>query len=169
MEVILLENFNKLGKVGDIVNVKDGYAQNYLIPKKKVLKATKANKEFFEQQKVYIEKRNQELQTYAEVVQKKIDNLECLSIKNAAENGHLYGSVKSSDIIDAIHNVYREITISKDSINLSDPIKYLGVYPIEITLYHDIKATILLNIAANKENAINQMEQYKVSLNEQNN
>ena len=102
MEVILIENIEKLGKVGDVVKVKDGYARNYLIPKKKVLRASKENLKVFEEKKSVIEAEEKKRKIKSEEIAKKIKDLEVIIIRNAAENGQLYGSVTSKDIIKEI-------------------------------------------------------------------
>ena len=102
MEVILIENIEKLGKVGDVVKVKDGYARNYLIPKKKVLRASKENLKVFEEKKSVIEAEEKKRKIKSEEIAKKIKDLEVIIIRNAAENGQLYGSVTSKDIVKEI-------------------------------------------------------------------
>ena len=131
MEVILIENIDKLGKVGDVVKVKDGYARNYLIPKKKVLRASKENLKVFEEKKTEIEAEENKRKIKSQEIAKKIKGLEILIIRNAAENGQLYGSVTSKDIAKEIISL-NEVEFLNEQINLKKSIKSLGVYEVEI-------------------------------------
>ncbi len=160
MEVILIENIEKLGKIGDVVKVKDGYARNYLIPKKKVLRASKENLKVFEEKKSVIESEERKRKEKAEDIAKKIKGLEILIIRNAAENGQLYGSVTSKDIIKEI-KLLNEIDLLNEQINLKKTIKAIGVYEVEISVYTDLKVKILVNVAKTKELGIEQIKDFK--------
>ena len=150
MEVILIENIEKLGKVGDIVKVKDGYARNYLIPKKKVLRANKENLKVFEEKKSSIEAEENKRKEKSEEIAKKIQGLEILIIRNAAENGQLYGSVTSKDIVKEIF-LLNKIQFINEQINLKKTLKSIGVFEVEISVYTNLKAKILVSIAKKNE------------------
>ena len=160
MEVILIENIEKLGKIGDIVKVKDGYARNYLLPKKKVLRANKENLKTFEEKKSLIEAEEKKRKDKSLEITKKIKNSEFLIIKNASENDQLYGSITTKDIIKEI-KLIKNIDLLNEQINLKKPIKKLGVYKILISVYLGIEENILINVAKTKESAITQLKEFK--------
>ena len=160
MEVILIENIEKLGTVGDVVKVKDGYARNYLIPKKKVLRANKENLKVFEEKKSFIESEENKRKEKSEEITKKIKGLEILIIRNAAENGQLYGSVTSKDIVKEIF-LLNKIEFLNEQINLKKTLKSIGVFEVEISVYTNLKAKILVNIAKTKELGLEQIKEFK--------
>ena len=160
MEVILIENIEKLGKVGDIVKVKDGYARNYLIPKKKVLRANKENLKVFEEKKSSIEAEENKRKEKSEEITKKIKGLEILIIRNAAENGQLYGSVTSKDVVKEIF-LLNKIQFINEQINLKKTLKSIGVFEVEISVYTNLKAKILVSIAKTKELGLEQIKEFK--------
>ena len=160
MEVILIENIEKLGKVGDVVKVKDGYARNYLIPKKKVLRANKENLKVFEEKKSSIEAEENKRKEKSEEIAKKIQGLEILIIRNAAENGQLYGSVTSKDIVKEIF-LLNKIQFINEQINLKKTLKSIGVFEVEISVYTNLKAKILVSIAKTKELGLEQTKEFK--------
>ena len=160
MEVILIENIEKLGTVGDVVKVKDGYARNYLIPKKKVLRANKENLKVFEQKKSFIEAEENKRKEKSEEITKKIKGLEILIIRNAAENGQLYGSVTSKDIVKEIF-LLNKIEFLNEQINLKKTLKSIGVFEVEISVYTNLKAKILVTIAKTKELGLEQIKEFK--------
>tara|TARA_B100000949_G_scaffold233187_1_gene249030 strand:- start:956 stop:1678 length:723 start_codon:yes stop_codon:yes gene_type:complete len=160
MEVILIENIEKLGKVGDVVKVKDGYARNYLIPKKKVLRANKENLKVFEQKKSFIEAEEKKRKEKSEEITKKIKGLEILIIRNAAENGQLYGSVTSKDIVKEIF-LLNKIEFLNEQINLKKTLKSIGVFEVEISVYTNLKAKILVTVAKTKELGLEQIKEFK--------
>ena len=160
MEVILIENIEKLGKVGDVVKVKDGYARNYLIPKKKVLRAKKENLKVFEEKKSVIEAEEKKRREKSEEIAKKITGLEIIIIRNAAENGQLYGSVTSKDIVKEIL-LLNKIELLNEQINLKKTLKSLGVFEVEVSVYTDLKVKILVNIAKTKELGLEQIKEFK--------
>ena len=162
MEVILIENIEKLGQIGDVVKVKDGYARNYLLPNKKVLRANEENLKIFEQKKSIIENEEKKRKSKSLEIAKKIANSEFVLVRNASENDQLYGSVTSKDIIKEI-KLIKEIDFLNEQINLKKPIKNLGVFEIELSIYTGIKEKILINIAKSKETAPKQLEEYKKS------
>ena len=160
MEVILIENIEKLGKVGDVVKVKDGYARNYLIPKKKVLRANKENLKVFDEKKSVIEAEEKKRKEKSEEIAKKIKNLEIIIIRNAGENGQLYGSVTSKDIVKEIL-LLNKIELLNEQINLKKTLKSIGVYEVEISVYTDLKIKILVIVAKTKELGLEQIKEFK--------
>ena len=160
MEVILIENIEKLGKIGDVVKVKDGYARNYLIPKKKVLRANKENLKVFEEKKSIIESEEKKRKEKSEEIAKKIKDLEIIIIRNAAENGQLYGSVTSKDIVKEIV-LLNKIELLNEQINLKKTLKSIGVYEVEISVYTDLKIKILVSVAKTKELGLKQIKEFK--------
>ena len=160
MEVILIENIEKLGKVGDVVKVKDGYARNYLIPKKKVLRANKENLKVFDEKKSVIEAEEKKRKEKSEEIAKKIKNLEIIIIRNAAENGQLYGSVTSKDIVKEIL-LLNKIELLNEQINLKKTLKSIGVHEVEISVYTDLKIKILAVVAKTKELGLKQIKEFK--------
>src|SRR3954452_8942778 len=127
MEVILLERVPKLGQMGETVKVKDGYARNFLLPNGKALRATKANKERFETERVQLEARNLEAKKEAESVGKSLNGQSFVLIRSAGESGQLYGSVSARDIADAATE--NGFSVERSQIVLNTPIKALGVHP----------------------------------------
>ena len=151
MKIVLLERINKLGQMGDIVDVRSGYARNFLLPLKKALRATKENINFFKEKKSILEAKNLENKKEAENVKTKIDGKSFILIRSASDTGALYGSVSSKDINEVIS--IDGIEISKNQINLEKPIKELGIYKISVSLHSDIYSEILINVARSIEEA----------------
>ena len=151
MKIVLLERINKLGQMGDIVDVRSGYARNFLLPLKKALRATKENINFFKEKKSILEAKNLENKKEAESVKTKIDGKSFILIRSASDTGALYGSVSSKDINEVIS--IDGIEISKNQINLEKPIKELGIYKISVGLHSDIYSEILINVARSIEEA----------------
>ena len=160
MKVILTTNIKKLGKIGELVKVKDGYARNYLIPKKKVLRANKENLKVFEQKKSFIEAEENKRKEKSEEITKKIKGLEILIIRNAAENGQLYGSVTSKDIVKEIF-LLNKIEFLNEQVNLKKTLKSIGVFEVEISVYTNLKAKILVTVAKTKELGLEQIKEFK--------
>lgn len=156
MEIILLQRSKKLGQIGDIVKVKDGYARNFLLPNNLALKATLANKKYFETQKHEIEAKNLELKKEAESIAPKITNTEVVAVRTAGEGGHLYGSVTAKDIVALLHEQHK-ITLDKTQVELPHAIKNLGVYVVTLLLHADVSVTIYVNVARGVEDAKVQM------------
>lgn len=151
MEVVLLERVAKLGQMGDVVSVKEGYARNYLLPQSKALRATKANLEQFEAQRAQLEATNLERRTEAEAVAAKLDGQQFVVIRSASEAGALYGSVTSRDAADvATENGF---TIEKRQIVLDKPVKELGLHPMEVVLHPEVSAEIVINVARTADEA----------------
>ena len=157
MEVILLESFNKLGKIGDVVNVKDGFARNFLIPQKKALRANKENKDYFTKIKSELIEKNNKVIYNAKSDLKKISNDEIIFIRNASYNGQLYGSVSPKDISNYFNE--KKISIKPSSINLHSAIKKVGIYHINIKLHAEVSCELEINVATSSENAKVQKEE----------
>ena len=151
MEVILLERVGKLGAVGDVVKVKDGYGRNYLLPQKKVLRATAANKALFEERRAVIEQENNEKRAQAEVTAKTIEGLIVVITRQAGEDGRLFGSVTSRDIAQAVAEKNNSIT--RESIVLVAPIKSIGIHPVRVSLHADVNVTVNVNVARTETEA----------------
>ena len=151
VEVVLLERVEKLGQMGQIVNVKPGFARNYLLPQKKALRATKENLAFFESQRVQLEAVNLQRKTEAGEVGQKLDGLDVLLIRQAGENGQLYGSVSARDIAEAVTRA--GFTVERRQIVLERPIKSLGVHPVRVALHPEVSVTVTANVAQSAEEA----------------
>jgi len=158
MEVILLEHIEKLGRMGDKVNVKNGYARNYLLPQKKALRATKENIAYFEAQRDAWELHNQELLGKAAELAASLNGFKAVLIRQAAETGQLYGSVTIRDISSAIKEA--GFDVARRYIYLEKPIKDLGIYQIKLNLHPEVSQTILVNVARSAEEAKKQDKAY---------
>lgn len=154
MEVILLERIGKLGQMGDIVTVKDGFARNYLLPKGKALRATEDNKARFEKERVQLEARNLELKKEAEGVSTKLDGQTFVVIRQAGDTGQLYGSVSTRDIADII--TAAGFSVARNQVQLDKPIKVLGLHPLHITLHPEVIVTVDINVARSQDEAVRQ-------------
>jgi len=152
MKVILLERIEKLGNLGDVVTVKDGYARNYLLPQGKALRATPANLERFEREREEIEKRNAEARAAAEKQAEKIRGAMLVMIRAAGETGHLYGSVTTRDIANALKEEFG-IEVGRSQVQLDKPIKLIGLQDVKVRLHGEVVETITLNVARNEEEA----------------
>ena len=151
MKIVLLERVQKLGQMGDIVDVKSGYARNFLLPFHKALRATEQNIKYFEDQKSILEAKNIENIKEAENLKTKINGNSFTLIRSASDTGALYGSVSAKDIKDVVTD--NGIIIAKNQINLEKPIKELGVYKIIISLHPEISSEITINVARTDEEA----------------
>ena len=151
MQVILLERIRKLGQMGEIVTVKDGFARNYLLPQKKAMRATKANMAVFETQRAQLEARNLELKTEAEKVGEKLDGQSAIVIRQAGDTGQLYGSVSTRDIAEAL--TAAGFTVTRTQVLLEKPIKALGVHEMEIQLHPEVLVKVTINVARTEEEA----------------
>ena len=151
MQIILLERVEKLGKLGDVVTVKPGYARNFLLPQGKALRANKANMEKFEQERADREKRNADERSTSETLAKSMDNLSVNLVRAASEMGQLFGSVSSRDIANAITEVGH--AVEKRQVVMDKAIKTLGLFPIRINLHSEVSVTITVNIARSLEEA----------------
>lgn len=151
MEVVLLERIEKLGQMGDVVGVKDGYARNFLLPKGKALRATKANLARFEAERAQLEARNLELKKEAEAVAVKLDGQSFVALRSASDGGSLYGSVNSRDIADLA--TAGGFTVARTQIVLDKPVKELGLHEVRVTLHPEVSATIIINVARSADEA----------------
>ncbi len=151
MEVILLERIGRLGQMGDIVKVKDGYARNFLLPRGKALRANRANKEVFETQRVQLEARNLERKTEAAAVAETLDGQSFIVVRSAGEMGHLYGSVSNRDISDLI--TAGGFSIERTQVELKAPIKTIGLHTVAISLHPEVIAKVVINIARSADEA----------------
>ena len=151
MQVVLLERVAKLGQMGDVVSVKNGFARNFLMPQGKALRATKANLASFEAQRVQLEATNLETKTEAEALAAKLDGQQFIVIRSASDAGSLYGSVTGRDASDAATE--DGFTIDKKQIVLAKPIKDLGLHDMTVVLHPEVSATITVNVARSAEEA----------------
>ena len=151
MEVILLESFDRLGQIGDIVKVKNGFARNYLIPQKKALRANKENKDKFLKIKNDLLEKNKKIIEESKLTLKKIEKKEIIFIRNASDNGQLYGSVSPKDIANYFNE--KKISIKPSNINLHSSIKKIGIYDLNIKLHSDVGCNLKINVATSEENA----------------
>jgi len=151
MQVILLERVAKLGQMGEVVNVKDGYARNYLLPQGKALRANANNVASFETRKATLQAQNLETKKEAEVVSTKLDGQTFVVIRSASDAGALYGSVTTRDAAEAATT--EGFVVGKGQIVLIKPIKDLGIHEVSVVLHPEVVATIKLNVARSKEEA----------------
>jgi large subunit ribosomal protein L9 len=151
MQVILLERVAKLGQMGDVVRVKDGFARNYLLPKGKALRATKENRSRFETMKTDLEARNLEQKGEAEKVAQKLDGQSFSVLRQAAEGGQLYGSVTPRDIAALVSE--NGFAVSRAQIALNAPIKTIGLHKVPVALHPEIEVTINVTVARNADEA----------------
>ena len=151
MQVILLERVEKLGQMGDVVKVKDGFARNYLLPNKKALRANDSNRKLFEASRARIEADNEERRSEAETASKDVDGKTVQLIRQASNTGQLYGSVSARDIVEALESVGAKVT--KSQVVLDRPIKALGVHEIKIALHPEVAVTVKVNVARSPEEA----------------
>jgi large subunit ribosomal protein L9 len=151
MEVILLERVAKLGQMGDVVRVKDGFARNYLLPKGKALRATTANRARFENMKVELEARNLEQRSEAEKIAKKLDGQNFSILRQAAEGGQLYGSVSPRDLAMLVSE--KGFAVSRAQIALNTPIKTVGLHKVPISLHPEIEVSINVAVGRNADEA----------------
>tara|TARA_B100000927_G_scaffold272884_1_gene250855 strand:+ start:722 stop:1402 length:681 start_codon:yes stop_codon:yes gene_type:complete len=151
MEVILLERIERLGQMGDVVIVKDGFARNFLLPKNKALRANKENLEFFEKEKINLEAKNLKLKTEAEAVSEKITLNNYIVIRQASDTGQLYGSVNSGDIKEKLQE--EGFSVEKNQIVLDRPIKEIGHHEIRVKLHPEVTSNISIYISRSEEEA----------------
>lgn len=151
MEVILLERVEKLGQIGDVVTVKDGFARNYLLPNKKALRSNNANRAVFEANKARIVAENEAKRGQAETASKDVDGKAVTLIRQASNTGQLYGSVAVRDIVEALENDGAKV--AKNQIVLDKPIKAIGVYDVKVQLHPEVAVQIKVNVARSPEEA----------------
>ncbi|MFL6782216.1 MAG: 50S ribosomal protein L9 [Sphingomicrobium sp.] len=151
MEVILLERVEKLGAIGDVVKVKNGFARNYLLPNKTALRANDANRKLFEANRARIEKDNEEKRGDAEKASKSVEGKSVKLIRQASNVGHLYGSVSARDIAEALEGVGAKV--AKSQVVLDRPIKAIGVHEVKVALHPEVAVTVKVNVARSPEEA----------------
>ena len=151
MDVILLERIEKLGTIGDVVKVKNGYARNFLLPRGKALRANDANRKVFEANREKIEATNAERRSGAETEAKKIDGAKVQLIRQASNTGQLYGSVSARDLAEALEGIGHKV--ARNQIVLDKPIKSIGVQEVKIALHPEVSVTISVNVARSPEEA----------------
>jgi large subunit ribosomal protein L9 len=151
MDVILLERVEKLGQIGDVVSVKAGFARNYLLPRKKALRANEANRKIFEKNRAQIEAENAARRATAEVDAKGVDGKSVTLIRQASNVGALYGSVSARDLVEALEA--EGAKVAKNQIVLDRPIKAIGVHEVKVALHPEVSVTIRVNVARSPEEA----------------
>ncbi len=156
MELILLERVEKLGQMGDVVNVKPGYARNFLLPKGKALRATESNRSRFEADKSQLEAQNLEHRAEAEKVGEKIDGTVVVLVRQAGEAGQLYGSVNARDIAESLTEA--GFTVSRQQVRLEEPIKTVGIHSVNVTLHPEVTISVVANVARSVDEAETQQQ-----------
>jgi large subunit ribosomal protein L9 len=151
VDVILLERIEKLGQMGQVVKVRPGFARNYLLPKKKALRATEANLKYFEGQRAQLEAANLQRRSEAEQVAKTAEGMTVVVIRQAGESGQLYGSVSARDIAEAV--TAAGVTIARGQVVLDRPIKALGMHTVRVVLHPEVTVTVTANVAQSPEEA----------------
>ncbi|WP_455481133.1 50S ribosomal protein L9 [Bartonella sp. B12(2025)] len=156
MDIILLERIPRLGQMGDIISVKDGYARNFLLPQGKALRANEANKKHFEIQRAQLEARNLERKSEAQKIAKELDNKSFIVIRSAGETGQLYGSVSTRDISEII--TVEGFSIGRSQVELNHPIKTIGLHTITLNLHPEVQISVIINVARSASEAQHQAE-----------
>jgi len=156
MEIVLMERIEKLGMMGDVVTVKNGFARNYLLPQGKALRATKKNMESFELQRAQLEARNLEQRKDAEAVAARMDDVSIILVRQASETDQLYGSVSFRDISDALTEA--GYAVDRKQVALDHPIKMIGVAEVRIVLHPEVSVNVQVNVARSEEEAIAAVE-----------
>ena len=151
MEVILLERIEKLGQMGDLARVKDGYARNYLLPEGKALRATRTNRQRFERERAQLEAANIERRAEAVDIAGRMNGLSVAVVRQAGDAGQLYGSVSARDIADAVTGA--GFTVARRQVALDRPIKTLGLHPARIVLHPEVVVMVKVNVARSEEEA----------------
>jgi large subunit ribosomal protein L9 len=156
MDIILLERIEKLGSIGDVVTVKDGYARNFLLPQKKALRANEANRKVFEANRERLEKDNAERRVAAEAQGEKVAGAEVVLIRAASNAGQLYGSVSVRDIVSGLAD--QGHTVDKRMVILGAPIKNIGMHNVTVALHPEVRVTVKANVARSDDEAKLQSE-----------
>jgi large subunit ribosomal protein L9 len=154
VDVILLERIAKLGQIGEVVRVRDGFARNFLLPQGKALRATDGNRTKFESMKSDLEARNLEKKGEAETVAKKLDGQTFVVIRQAGEGGQLYGSVSTRDIASALET--GGFHVNRNQITLNIPVKSIGMHKMPVELHGEVEVEIVVNVARNEDEAVRQ-------------
>ncbi|MBX4336048.1 50S ribosomal protein L9 [Bartonella raoultii] len=156
MDIILLERIPRLGQMGDIVSVKDGYARNFLLPQGKALRANEENKKHFEIQRAQLEARNLERKSEAQKIAEKLDGQSFIAVRSAGETGQLYGSVSTRDIAEII--TADGFSLERNQIELNHPIKTIGLHKIALNLHPEVQVIVIINVARSINEAQRQAE-----------
>ncbi|CAN1526443.1 RplI Ribosomal protein L9 [Sphingomonadaceae bacterium] len=151
MDIILLERVEKLGAIGDVVTVKDGYARNFLLPNKKALRANAANRKVFEANRAKIESDNASRRDEAQKASGSVEGKQIILIRAASQTGQLYGSVSVKDIVDGL--VAQDAKVSKGMIVLERPIKTLGIFGVKVVLHPEVSVNVQVNVARSDDEA----------------
>jgi len=151
MQIVLLERIAKLGQMGDVVTVKDGYARNFLLPQGKALRANKSNLERFETERAQLEARNLERREEAEAVSVKLDGQNFVVIRQSGDSGQLYGSVTPRDISELLSA--GGFDVSRNQVAIEQPIKNLGLHTVSITLHPEVACSVIVNVARTDDEA----------------
>lgn len=151
MEVILLQRVPKLGQMGDVVRVKDGYGRNFLLPQGKALRSNEASRKRFERDKTQLEARNLEARAEAQVVAEKLSGQSFIVLRQAGETGQLYGSVSTRDIADVATE--GGFSVERNQVRLDRPIKMIGIHDIMISLHPEVEVPITINVARSADEA----------------
>ncbi len=151
MDIILLERVEKLGAIGDVVTVKDGYARNFLLPNKKALRANDANRKVFEANRAKIESDNATRRDEAQKASGGVEGKQIVLIRAASQTGQLYGSVSVKDIVDGL--AAQDAKVAKSMIVLERPIKTLGVFDVKVVLHPEVSVTVQVNVARSDDEA----------------
>jgi large subunit ribosomal protein L9 len=154
MDVILLERVAKLGQMGEVVRVRDGYARNFLLPRGKALRANEANRKRFEREKTQLEARNLEARKEAEAVAERLRGQTYVVIRQAGETGQLYGSVSTRDIAELLER--GGFTVSRSQVWLDRPIKAIGMHEVTISLHPEVEVPVTVNVARSEDEAVRQ-------------
>jgi large subunit ribosomal protein L9 len=154
MEVILLERIARLGQMGDVVRVRDGYARNYLLPEGKALRATDANRKQFESQRAHLEARNLERKNEADAVAGKLAGQSFVVVRQAGETGQLYGSVTTRDLAEVMEA--GGFSVGRNQVALKQPIKTIGLHTVSIVLHPEVEVSVTVNVARSEDEAARQ-------------
>ncbi len=157
MEVILLERIAKLGRMGEVVNVRPGYARNFLLPQKKAVRATEENRDRFEAQRAQLEELDMSRRSEAEQLAEKVSGSSVILVRQAGDSGQLYGSVTARDVAEATAAV-TSVAVTRQQVQLSQPIKSLGVHAVEVALHPEVVVKVLVNVARTLDEAAIQAE-----------
>lgn len=158
MRVVLLEKVGTLGGIGSVVSVKDGFARNFLLPRKKALRATEENLKVFESQRQQIEEANQKRKVEAETLAKTMEGLVLVVIRQAGESGHLFGSVRNADVAEAASS--QGFALQKTQVMIPAPIKTLGIHDVKVLLHPEVELSVRINVAQTEEEAQAQLEAF---------
>jgi large subunit ribosomal protein L9 len=164
MEVILLERIARLGQMGDVVRVRDGYARNFLLPQGKALRANDANRKKFEAEKVHLEARNLERMSEAQQVGVRLGGQSFVVVRQAGETGQLYGSVTSRDLAELMEAA--GFSVARSQIDLNVPLKTIGIHQVRIVLHSEVDTHVSVNVARSEDEAARQARGEDVTMGE---